>query len=295
MFTANQRYISEDDTRDDYIKLDLRLNSSRQAWDRAIEIFRNRLCGRYIDPMNELIHADINKNGFAAMAICCLLLDTLMQFREGYAQTPRGQCMRDYSKFLNDQFDSITDIKMAGRFYTDIRCGILHAAQTQNGSCLTFDTNYTIKTREDGALMVDIRRLCNEMYRYFDRYCNELKNNNKIDLRRKFIQKMDSITLKDRGGYAVIDNLWFALCENGFSGKNGTRGLIGSSEREFQVISENTVKIKGKMIKKEDLQFALYFWPNSKSIYTLENGRLLYSIFKQYSFFADEFAKDRSA
>lgn len=295
MFTANQRFISEDDTRDDYINLDLRLSSSRMAWDRAVEILRNRICGRYVDPMNELIQTDVNKNGFAAMAICCLLIDTLMQFREGYPQTPGGQCKREYSRFLKDQFDFIANTAMADRFYKDIRCGILHAAQTQNGSCLTFDSDYTVKTRVDGALMVDIRGMYNETCQYFDRYCNELKNTFNNELRENFIKKMDHITLKGAEGSEVIDNLWFALCENGYT-RNSIESRRGTHRRdEFRVISEDTISLGYRIIKKEDILSALYYWPNSKAIRALQNGGLLYNILEQYRFFADEFKKERIA
>lgn len=70
MFTNNRRYIGENETRDDYIRLDLRMSSPILDWERAIEIVRGRIEGRYLDPIRTLIQADVNKNGFAAIAVC---------------------------------------------------------------------------------------------------------------------------------------------------------------------------------------------------------------------------------
>ncbi len=174
MFTDNRRYIAENETRDDYISLGLRLSSPVHIWEKAIEIMCGRIEGRYLDPMGALIEADVNKNGFAAMALCCLLIETLLQFREGYPQTPDRQNKRCYSSFLQTQLGHVFNQEMANRFYTDIRCGVLHSAQTKNGSCLTFGTDYIARIQGNDIMMVDIQGMHHVLEQYFRRYCDEL-------------------------------------------------------------------------------------------------------------------------
>ena len=51
-----------------------------QSWKRALEIFDDRIQGRFFEPINTLKGKDINQNGFAVMALDCLLVETLYQF-----------------------------------------------------------------------------------------------------------------------------------------------------------------------------------------------------------------------
>ena len=292
MFRDNRRYIAENDTRDDYICLDLRLSSPEQTWDRAIEIMRGRIEGRYLGPMRSLIQADPNKNGFAAMALCCLLIETLLQFREGFPRTPDRENRVWYSRFLHNQLGHVFSSQMADRFYYDIRCGILHSAQTKNNSCLTFDTDYVVKVQGNGVMMVDVQGMYHEIDHYFRRYCEELVDPDNIELRKSFINKMDDITKKWEG-IKIIDNLWFAICEK------ENRGIICQGDRSFriEVISQGTALrlvryIKGKerprRISKYDVEDALYYWPNQSAIKMLNKGSDILCLFNLCSDIAND-------
>ena len=285
MFTNNRRYIGENETRDDYIRLDLRMSSPILDWERAIEIVRGRIEGRYLDPIRTLIQADVNKNGFAAMALCCLLIETLLQFREGFPQTPDRQNRQWYSNFLQTQLGHIFNRQMADRFYKDIRCGVLHSAQTKNGSCLTFGTDYTARILGNDVMMVNVQGMYQELDRYFGQYCYELMDSDNIDLRENFIKKMDDITKKWEG-IEVIDNLWFAICEK----ENREIFRPNSKPFIFRVISNGTaLKIYyertgsrgGYVISKDEMQDALYYWPNETAIKMLDKGNIIFPILCQ--------------
>lgn len=288
MFRDNRRYISENDTRDDYILLDLKLNSPSLTWDAAIDIFRGRIEGRFLDPMNTLIQADVNKNGFAAMALCCLLIEALMQFREGYPQSKEYRNKECYKKFLSNQLSEVFNGQTAVRFYKDIRCGILHSAQTKSGSCLTYNTDYTVRIQGNNVMMVDVQNMCNKVEQYFERYCEELKNTNDINLRTNFICKMDDITKRytDTG---IIDNVWFAIAE-----KEGREIVFHNSHLYIQSVTDNTIKMakerRGGVIRitKEEVEDALYYWPNDKAIKLINNGELIYMILNLCKVVADE-------
>lgn len=290
MFSNNRRYITENETRDDYICLDLRLNSPHPIWIRAIEIMRNRIVGRYIDPMNTLVEKEPNKNGFAAMALCSLLIEVLMQFREGLPQGEHYQNRNMYSLFLQVQLSNSFDTHTANRFYKGIRCGILHSAQTTNNCCLTFGTDYTVRLQGNDVMMVDVQNTITRIEEYFDRYCDELMDASNVQLRTNFIRKMNDIS-KVLDGSEVMDNLWFALCEK-------EKREIQVKNRIFFIdtVTNYNITLREQMrghtmtvrITKEEIEDALYYWPYEKAILMLKNGKYIIPLIQLCENVADE-------
>ena len=207
---TNQRYISPLYTRDDYINLNLRINSSLQIWHRAINIMKDRIEGRFLRPIENLLESDPNANGFAAMALGCLLIEALMQFRNGFPESEPYGNKTEYTQFLYTYFNHIFDRYSSRRFYTDIRCGILHSAQTKQNSTLTFNTDYAIKINNNDVLMVDVKNMCVELEQYFTNYCEELLIPDNSNLKDNFIKKMNDIS-KIYEETDTIDNLWYAI------------------------------------------------------------------------------------
>jgi hypothetical protein len=127
-------------TVDDWNSLTLKnSNKNKDAWQRAADIVRSRLEQRYFEPCQLLINADnraIESGeqptfGFAIMAICCLLVETLESFAGGETSTiNRSELLA--IKFLTgtDSFKHDFDEEAARRYYTDFRCGILHVGET---------------------------------------------------------------------------------------------------------------------------------------------------------------------
>lgn len=266
MFVDNRRCISEKYTRDDYIKLNLGLSSSTYIWNKAIEMMRDRIIGRFLNPMDVLIKSDVNRNGFAAMALCSLLIETLYQFREGKASTPKNNDVH-YANFLKTQMGDIFTPQFAKRFYSDIRCAILHSAQTKKGSCLTFDTDYVVKvigSGENSVFMVNVPKMFDAVVQYFDGYCMDLKNVSNIELRENFIKKMNDITKKLEGTEAV-DNVWFAICAMEDMIIERPKG----KEFHFNVVQDGqALKINNSNIRlfKKEIEEALYVWPDVNEI-----------------------------
>lgn len=64
--------------------MNLELNSDEGKWETAINIFEDRIYGRYFKSINILLdNNDFDTTCFAIMAINCLLVETLYQFKEG--------------------------------------------------------------------------------------------------------------------------------------------------------------------------------------------------------------------
>jgi len=145
-------------------------DSDDSAWERAVDVFERRIRERFLNCIEELIDGDskadaepsdcsTNRNnigrivvpGFAIMALCCLLAETLQSFREkqeidngkeflsaASCKYPAGKCSRpattgQFRKFLNrPAFNSeFSDEIVAKKFVNGIRNGILHEAETR--------------------------------------------------------------------------------------------------------------------------------------------------------------------
>ena len=175
----------------DFQNLHLKESSSEDKWNQAIDMFRDRFIERYFDPINALI-SDPEKNGFAIMAINCLMVDAFYQFEYGDLSTSKNT--KHYTKFLKNQLSRIiVDSDMALRFYKDIRCGILHSAQTTNGSMLSTECNDAIEFYGGkSSIKVNVVKFTHAMRTYFDDYVDRLKNG-EGDLKTNFITKMNYV------------------------------------------------------------------------------------------------------
>ena len=157
--------------------------------ERAIVFFRERIEGRYLKPIRQL-NKDPFKNGFASMALCCLLIDTFYQFEHGVMKTRENKDC--YTSFLWNNLRDIFDTKKrAERFYKDIRCGILHSAQTYNGSRLSCDQReiiIPIKRGYNAPISVSVIGFSNRLERYFEDYCVRLRYDD--ETQRNFANKI---------------------------------------------------------------------------------------------------------
>ncbi|MDW7774497.1 MAG: hypothetical protein SCH71_16555 [Desulfobulbaceae bacterium] len=114
----------------------------------------DRLYGRYIKPFDfeNKAHPDRYKNGFTIMANCCLLIEAYASFREKSFTDTNGKSERcfgwffltenrfiDFSKnglpltdYLNKK-GKLNNTGVPRDFYINVRCGIMHNAETRNG------------------------------------------------------------------------------------------------------------------------------------------------------------------
>lgn len=73
-------YISPNYTVDDYLRINLRMNSSEEDWGTAIDILVDRIKGRYLDVIIDLLKSKNRSkniyfgNSFSVMAIHAFLL-----------------------------------------------------------------------------------------------------------------------------------------------------------------------------------------------------------------------------
>jgi hypothetical protein len=149
-------------------------SDDQEAWHCAIEVFERRIRERFLSSIEALEAADSKLDisapdealadcsslpkrkeavvpGFAIMALCCLLAETLQSFRcrtemphkpEARWSYPNGPCIRVPQTTTADAFKeflrrpafggAFADEPIATSFVNGVRNGILHEAETRN-------------------------------------------------------------------------------------------------------------------------------------------------------------------
>ena len=94
-----------------------------------------RFIERYIAPLRAVAKGE--ENGFLMMASCCLCIEGLTAFREGWCTT-NGLSERAFKLFFKHE-DSFAIFRGQERtFWKNVRCGILHQGETIGGWRLNF-------------------------------------------------------------------------------------------------------------------------------------------------------------
>lgn len=188
--------------RDEWLKLKLDDTVSLD-WNRAVDIFAERIKSRYLDPVDLLIETDQKltpnerKFGFSIMAIDCLLIETLQSFRDGLIDT-NGKSKKMFKRYLseNERFRDHFDENQARKFYDDVRCGILHQAEIM-GDSLLWSVGPLKGEKLDGTPYINRTEFHKMLKDGFEQYCNELKDPTNSDLRKNFRLKMDFVARKE--------------------------------------------------------------------------------------------------
>jgi hypothetical protein len=204
----NEKYcIAGSKTPEDWRLLKQRLieNSCEETWKEALDdYFLKRLNLRYLNPIKVLRkHGTSSGEGFSILAILCTLIEFLESTVKGfnYRYLKNGEKLGEFeysksSKLFKDflcnrePFNKEFDSELATNFYINIRCGLLHEAQTKN--------RWRIRAKNKKGKMIDKDQKL--VYRdsfmeaissFIDIYCIELKSNKKFQ--EAFIRKYDSL------------------------------------------------------------------------------------------------------
>jgi hypothetical protein len=205
MTTIPVQYIAGWKTVDDWRTFRDGLRGSRGEWTRAYEeYFLTRLRLRYLEPIG-LLQRELHYQGegFSILAIQCTLIEFLEATFRGlaYRYLRRGETCGpfEYSKsaelfadFLCTRapFATRFDRPLAEDFYRDVRCGLLHEAQTKGGwrvwgrssDLQIVDPKVRIVFRDD---VQDALQAC------IDEYGRQLPAD--VGLQQAFLRKFDSL------------------------------------------------------------------------------------------------------
>ncbi len=204
----NKRYcIAGSKTPEDWHLLKQRLieNSCEETWKEALnDYFLKRLNLHYLNPIEVLQkHGTFSGEGFSILAILCTLIEFLESTVEGlkYRFLKSGEKLDkfEYSKsselfidFLcnREPFNKEFNSTLAMEFYINIRCGLLHEAQTKNRWRVRAK-NKEGKMIEKDQKIVYRDNFMDAIKLFIKLYSVELKSNKKFQ--EAFIRKFDSL------------------------------------------------------------------------------------------------------
>jgi hypothetical protein len=167
---------------------------SEEKWKTAVEIFHDRIHGRYLTILDRV--QTMNNGGFVLVAMDCALVETLQQFRDGVLDST-GKSTEIFKKAMKRPPFNL-DETTATVFHKAVRCGLLHKTQTDRGSRISRAGPLT--QFEDGQLVVNrdiFHLLVKEAYADYESSILSPRNTR---LRRRFEEKMNDIAEKRGGG-----------------------------------------------------------------------------------------------
>jgi len=167
---------------------------NEDEWRTAVDIFKDRIKVRFIEPISRIESCDYA--GFAVMALDCLLIEMLQQFRMGVYKTPTGQSKSFFVSFLTETaFGKYFDQRKAELFYRQIRCGILHQAELRGSSKVLTSNGIPLVSYSDDerGLIVNRKAFHRVLMKEFNNYIKALRDPSRTDVRELFLKKMMTI------------------------------------------------------------------------------------------------------
>jgi hypothetical protein len=165
-------------------------------WDTMIQIFRDRVDGRYLNFIRDMNERPYS--GFAVMTLGCPLLETLHQFYKGLRNSPRRNNDDFYVQFLTQSSFVFKDrfkdnMEHAKTFYDHFRCGLIHQAETKGGSKILRKKGELLFEPTKDGLFVYRKTLVDLLVQEIDSYIGHLNKNDDPTWRKNFIRKMNYI------------------------------------------------------------------------------------------------------
>lgn len=175
-------------------------NPKQEDWLKAVDVLRDRIHGRFITPAQTLIDVDKGNTqqtfGFAILALNCLVIETIQGFRQGVTNHT-GQSRPLFRAFLSNwqPFLACLDAGMvpttkAEEFYKQGRCALHHSGATEK---MTVGISGPMMRFNDGDIAVNRTLFHTELEAEFNRYLEALSDPASVDLRKKFLLKMNPI------------------------------------------------------------------------------------------------------
>jgi hypothetical protein len=185
----------------------IRANPDEKAlWKQAYDFFEKRIESRYLKPINDIKEKDkLIGEGFSIMAILCSLIEFLETTWTGEVYKYKSPNKENYEyntskekfiSFLENRppFNKVfkKEKELARMFYEDVRCGILHEAQTKNNWVIRANNEKNkIYESRDGNKIIYRNKFENGIREYIEFYKSELIKRD--DLQEAFIRKMNKI------------------------------------------------------------------------------------------------------
>ena len=162
------------------------ISQNEESKSKIIRLIHHRFNNRYVK------HLKTVDSGFLKMAVSCLMIETMESFRQGKKDTKAtgvGKKMfKDFFETEQILFPGFKDIY--SDFYYNIRCGILHQAETKNAWRILRKDSLLDKTEKT----INSTKFVNALEKALDNYVNELKSNDfNSTIWKNALLKLDTI------------------------------------------------------------------------------------------------------
>jgi hypothetical protein len=168
--------------------------TSEADWEKAIAIFQDRLETRYLEHIRRLLRH--RTSGFAVLALDCVVIETMEQFRQGTQKTPYKQGEKYFVSFLKGtSFSDHVTKEQARLFYTNIRCGLLHQAEAE-GSLVKRSSKLPLIafTQDHKGVIVNAKAFHAQLEQTIHEYADRLSKPESTQARAAFRKKMNFIS-----------------------------------------------------------------------------------------------------
>jgi hypothetical protein len=178
--------------------------ANERAWAEAVAVTRDRLESRFLEPTRAIVPMPLA--GFAVLALDCMTIEGIQRMREGRRKQLR-QSGRLVTTFLRerDSFrrffwskDHVPDREStcpcpACDFYRNVRCGLMHDGETQEGWLVRFGEDELV-TEVDAHTRALDRNLFHEAVELeCARHLAELMEPREDDLRKHLRVTLDAV------------------------------------------------------------------------------------------------------
>ncbi len=168
---------------------------SEADWRRAVDIVQDRLDGRFLKFARRCLEDE--NSGFTVLAIDCLLIEALQQFREGCTDGTRRSRALVTTYLTGSKFQPDFDEEARTKFYEDIRCGLLHQAEAKNMWLVRRNQSTMLRkvsSDDREGYTLDVRRFHKALEASFCDYLIELVQPEHHSLRTNLWIKMNHLS-----------------------------------------------------------------------------------------------------
>ena len=153
------------------------------------EGLRRRFIQRYIDPVTPAKGQKMD--GFTMLAISCLMVESLQSFYEGWKDT-HGKSELAFRHFFDSHSQFYCFRDHIPQFYKNVRCGILHQAETTGGWKIT--RKFQAPLFDAATLTINATHFLNCLRQILSDFCDDLKADVwDSELWRNVRSKMDAL------------------------------------------------------------------------------------------------------
>lgn len=174
---------------------------NEELWEEAFQLFKERIEYRYLNPI-ELIEKNesFSGEGFTIMTLYCSLIEFLettlqgvnFRFSKKKDLNPHeytlGKSKELFVSFLTKRNPFKIDKNTAELFYTDVRCGLLHEAQTKSNWKIRVDNDKVISKTET-EFIINRKIFGKKINQYIELYGKKMKEDKLVQ--EAFIRKFD--------------------------------------------------------------------------------------------------------